>query len=176
MLGSLFAHLDAPPAPARVRLRQRRHECGHYIRYPGKGTKYQVRWWLGGHGSVNCGLYDSEATAELVRRELIRETAGRPATPLGIWQALQCVLARLGTRAGDVSPALPTWVAERKDGGYGAKVKKGGRVLECPGPFADPAAAHVAMLELLDREFPPAKAERPAPLRVLTLADVLAAA
>lgn len=175
MLGTLFDHVPAPPPPPRVRLRERRHACrSSYLRYPGKGTRIQVRWWLGGHGSVNCGLYDCERTAELVRRELVKETARHPATPLGLWEALRSVLARLGDRAGEMTPPLPMFVKRAKNGGYEASVKRGGKLVMCPGPYDTPEAAHLAIVAVLN---PPVAAPTPSPPKVrLTLADYLSAA
>lgn len=177
VLATLFDEFPAPPAPApppRKKLRERRHECGHFIRKV-KGEKCQVRWWLAGYGSINCGLYD-EWTAGEVRRKLSAETARHPPTPLGLWRALVRVLTALRAAhwAGlpDADP-LPRYVKALAEGaGFCAKVKKGGRVLECPGPYKDAEAAHLAMCAVLAREFPPrVRAVRPAPV---TLADYLA--
>jgi hypothetical protein len=87
-----------------------------------KGYKYQLRWWLTGHGSVNCGLYDDLEAAELVRREVVVEMSRHPLTPLGLWQALQVVFARLKQRWRMWSPprVLPMNVRARPDGGYRA--------------------------------------------------------
>lgn len=171
---TLFDHLPQPEAAVKLRLRERRHPCGLYIRKV-KGFKYQLRWWLQGHGSVNCGLYD-ETDAELVRRELVPETARHPATPLGLWQALQVVLKQLKKRFPEMPwPAvLPMWVRRHKDGGYCARVKVKRQVVEAPGPYKKPDDAHRALAELLGRaevvETPVAGPQR------LTLLDLVTAA
>jgi hypothetical protein len=151
MLLTLVDHLPEPAVTPRIRLRERRHPCGLYIRKV-KGFKYQLRWWLQGHGSVNCGLYD-ETDAELVRKELVPETAHHPATPLGLWKALQKVLCRLRQwKPGTYWPEiLPMWVRRHAEGGYYARVKVGGKVIETKGSFRKPEAAHLAMAELLGR-------------------------
>ena len=156
MLSSLFNHLPLPPAPPiRVRLRERRHACRvSYLRYPGKGTRIQVRWWIGGYGSINCGLYDSEQSAELVRGELVKETARHPTTPLGLWKALLCVLDRIGNRIGEFTTPLPMWVRPLAQGGFIARVTKCGKEFICEGPFVTPDEAHLAMAVRLASEFP----------------------
>ena len=116
-----------------------------------KGLKYQVRWWLSEHGSINCGLFDTEEAAAIVRAELAAETAKHPTTPLGLWTALQVVLARLKQRWPMWSPprVTPKYVRQRADGLYFARVRVCGRVIELPGPYATPEAAHEAMVARL---------------------------
>lgn len=139
--------------------RERRHACGRYVRFPGKGHKVQLRWWChrAGHagGSVNCGLYD-ELTAERVRAEIASRTARHAPTALGIWRAVVEAIDHLRARGYPVpAEVLPKWVHRRRSGGYCARVTKGGRVIELPGPFKTPEAAHNAMLDKLNAEFPP---------------------
>ena len=172
MLGTLFDHLTPPPVPPRVRLRHRRHACGEYVRKV-KGEKYQLRWWLEADhgGSINCGLYDSEWQAERVREQLktaCRSVAGRGTTVLSLWEAMKPLIARGVIPAG----VLPKYVYRTPEG-YGARVKKGGRVLDCPGPFDSPEAAHTALADLLRQNFSaPAPAARPN-RRLATLVDFL---
>jgi len=149
MLATLVDHLPEPPMPARIRLRERRHPCGLFIRKV-KGYLYQLRWWLQGYGSINCGLYD-EDDAELVRKELIPETGKHPATSLGIWQALMVVLDRLrhrkpGTHWPEV---LPKWVRPHPDGGFFGRVKIAGKIVETPKTYRKAEDAHRAMAEML---------------------------
>jgi hypothetical protein len=171
MLATLFDHLTPPPAPPKLRLRERRYECGWYRRKV-KGEKYQVRWWVEGCGSVNCGLYD-EADAGRVYDELIHEVSRHPLTALGVWQALRVVLAKLKKRypSRDWPNVLPMYVRAAGEK-FAAKVKKSGRVLECAGPFDSPEGAHLAIIALLAKEFP---RSIPATKRTLvTLVDFLA--
>jgi hypothetical protein len=174
MLLTLVDHLLEPPATPRTRLRERRHPCGLYIRKV-KGFKYQLRWWLQGHGSVNCGLYD-ETDAELVRRELVPETARHASTPLGLWKALQVVLGRLRRRKPGINwpEVLPMWVRRHPSGGYLARVKAGGRVLVAPGPFCKPEDAHRALADILGRG-ESAESVSTGP-QLLTLLDLVTAA
>jgi len=160
-----------PPAPQpRRKLRERRHECGMYLRKV-KGDLYQVRPWVPGDGSVNCGLYD-EATAGRVKRALILELRGHPATALGVWRALRAVLARMARTGADVPDVLPKWVERDGDGGFVGWVRKGGREVSA-GPFDSPVRAHEAIREAIAREFPrPAagRADRPRPRLLEALA------
>lgn len=132
-----------------------------YTRWPGKGHKLQLRWWLTGYGSVNLGMYEKELVVA-VRRKLIPRTRHHPDTPLGLWAALTEVLAefrRLGVDG--LREVLPMYVRRRADGdGYRAEVSKGGRKFELPGPFMAPEDAHRAMVELLTQEFPKRKPKR----------------
>ena len=156
MLMTLFDQFEPPAPPERVR--QRREPFGNhlkYTRYPGKGRKEQVRLWSSTHGSINCGLYERELAA-VVRRKLIPETARHPATPVGVWHALCAVLEPLRRQGADVPDVLPKYVERRPGGGFLAFVRKGGREIECPGPFDTPEAAYEAMAARLEREFPPA--------------------
>jgi hypothetical protein len=174
MLATLFDHLPEPPVEIRPKLRERRHPCGLYIRKV-KGFKYQLRWWLQKWGSVNCGLYD-EADAELVRRELVPETAAYPPTPLGLWQGLQKVFARLRKRFPDTPwpKVLPMWVRRHPAGGYLARVKVKRTVYEATGPFKKPDDAHRALAEKLGRV--EAETDPDAGTRWLTLLDLVTAA
>ncbi len=102
---------------------------------------------------MNLGLYDDEETAELVRREVIHETARLPSTPMGLWQAYRAASARLATRfPGTEWPdVLPMWVV-RVDGGYAAKTRRCGVRYDCPGPYGTPGDAHAAMAATLTGE------------------------
>lgn len=163
------------PALRAYRPRQRVHPCRLYIRRV-RGFKYQLRWSLPNNQSVNCGLYTDEATAELVRRAVASESAHHPQSPLGLWDALQVVLARLKkTKPGiDLPEVLPKyvractsplgpvkdkcpnwrwqtyWVLQRLDG-YRAEVRLCGKVIRLDGPYSDPRQAHVAMLGVLNQ-------------------------
>src|SRR5262245_42280130 len=157
MFATLFDHIPAPPAPP-LRTRKRRAPSDShvkYTRYPGKGRKEQVRFWVSGWGSVNCGLYDRDL-APIVKRKLVpltRPPRGEPLTPLFLWHALCTVLSDLAAKGADVPEVLPMYV-ERVEGGFAASVKKAGRVISCPVPFTRPEDAHNAILAKLAEEFP----------------------
>ncbi len=165
-LMTLFDHI-APPRVQRVRCRRAPSE-NHlkYTRYAGKGQLDQIRIWLTGYGSVNCGLYDRELLP-IVRRKLITAAAGYPPTPLGIWQALRVVLDEFRAEGVPVPNVLPKYV--ETDGViFTASVRKAGRLIECPGPYSTPEEAHEAMMAKLAVEFPSASSGQR-----LTLEDVL---
>jgi hypothetical protein len=159
MLATLFDHI--PAAPSAPHIRRRRAPSGdhvRYSRYPGKGRKEQLRWWLKAHGSVNLGLYDREMLTT-VRRKLLPLTSKYPLTPLGLWQALQVVLKELRAQGVVVPEVWPKYV-ERVDGGFMAHVTQRGERIECPGPYPTPEEAHAAILAELARVFPPRKVKR----------------
>jgi hypothetical protein len=144
---------EAPPPPKQ---RQRHHACGLYIRWPNKGRKYQVRWWLGEHATINLGLYPTEWLAEKVRSAILKKVRAEHLTPLGMWGLARDVLEDMRGRGFTGLPdLLPKWVRRRPDGALFAKVKKGGRIIVLDGPFDTPEAAHLAMAGVLAREFPP---------------------
>lgn len=132
----------------RWRFRVRRHACDYqYVRKVG-GRKYQARLWVGGRldgHSVNLGLYDTDAEAyRAVRRVLSRLRAPGTPSPLDIWAAMKPLIEE------GVLPAhlLPKYAHRRPDGLFGGRVRKGGALVTV-GPFADPAEATAAILEIL---------------------------
>lgn len=132
----------------RWRFRVRRHACDYqYVRKVG-GRKYQARLWVGGRldgHSVNLGLYDTDAEAyRAVRRVLSRLCAPGTPSPLDIWAAMKPLIEE------GVLPAhlLPKYAHRRPDGLFGGRVRKGGELVAV-GPFADPAEATAAILEIL---------------------------
>lgn len=154
----MFEPCPAAPLPAlRVRLRERRHACGAYIRKV-KGEKYQLRWWLEvtEGGSINCGLYNSEWEAERVRGMLEQEVlkvAGRGKTALSLWAAMKPLIAK------GVIPqrVLPKYVRRCEEGFVGVVKREGEvRVTEL---FTAPEDAHRAMMEMLKPD-PPVMAKR----------------
>jgi hypothetical protein len=153
-LVTLFDHLTTSTAPVAKPARERRSaRDGHlkYSRWPGRGFKQQLRVWLAGHGSINCGLYDPELLP-IVRKRLLTECAKFASTPLGIWQALMLILDDFRERGIDVPDVLPRYV-ERGPSGFFGFVRKGGRIIETP-TFDTPEAAHLAMEKRLAQEFP----------------------
>jgi hypothetical protein len=139
--------------PAIKKRRERRHECGQFIRYPGRGSKYQVRLWLPlkAGGSINAGLY-SEWMASRVLAAVIAEMKNHSASALGIWRALCAVLDRFRSEGYPVPAHVwPKYVHRRPDGTFFAKVKKADRMILLDGPYSTPEDAHLAMFARLAR-------------------------
>ena len=109
-----------------------------------KGGKIQLRIHLGGEKgyAVNFGLYPSTGAAVMVRRKVHQLLRSEP----DIW----AVLAHLRSTGAVPDHVLPRWVYARKDeSGFGAKVRRDGRLIDLPGPYATPEVAFTAMREHL---------------------------
>ncbi len=123
--------------------RERREDLPKFCRRV-KGGKIQLRIHLGEEKgyAVNFGLYPSSGAAVMVRRKIHQLLRTEP----DVW----AVLARLRA-SGDVPDhVLPRWVYARKDdSGYGARVRRDGRLIDLPGPYQTPEEAFAAMRKQL---------------------------